>query len=303
MTKLQKITPCLWFDDNAEEAANFYTSLFADSQIGKILRYGKEGQEITGKAPGSIMTVEFQLAGYKFTGLNGGPHFSFTPAISFFVTCETEAEVDALWEKLAQDGTVLMELASYDWSKKYGWLSDRYGLSWQIALGKIADVGQKITPFLMFVGKQYGRAEEAIKFYTQIFADSSIDSIRRHPGSEGETAGTVQHAQFGLSGEKFMAIESGLGHPFNFNEAISLEIRCETQAEVDYFWTALIANGGEEGPCGWLKDPFGVSWQVVPSVLYEMLDDPDPTKSQRVTKAFLQMKKFDVAGLQQAYAG
>lgn len=159
----QMITPCLWFDTQAEEAAKFYASVFKNSKIGRISRYGKEGYEIHGKEPGSVMTAEFEIAGQRFVALNGGPHFKF-------------------------------------------------------------------------------------------------------------------------------------------NEAISFQVHCETQEEIDYFWSKL-TEGGQEGPCGWLKDRYGVSWQVVPTVLSEMLRDPDPAKSQRVTKAFLRMKKFDVEELARAYKG
>ena len=303
MAKSQKITPCLWFDSNAEDAASFYTSLFDDSGIDGILRYGDEGTEITGKQAGSVMTVDFRLAGTRFTGLNGGPQFTFNPTISFFVMCESEAEVDALWEKLCMGGAALMELSKYDWSEKYGWVQDRFGLTWQIGLGKISDVGQKITPSLMFTGKQHGRAEEAIALYTRIFDHSKVDGILRHAAGEGEPEGTVKHAQFALNHEKFMVMDSSAGHAFAFNEAISLQIACASQDEVDAFWARLTANGGEEGPCGWLKDPFGVSWQVVPTVLQKLLSDPDPAKTQRVTRAFLQMKKYDIAALQRAHAG
>lgn len=302
MTMPQKIVPCLWFDDQAEEAAHFYTTLFPNAQIGRILRYGEAGQEITGKAPGSVMAVDFQLAGYRFTGLNGGPQFTFTPAISFFVVCETEAEIDALWAGLSADGYVLMDLDAYEWSAKYGWLQDKYGLTWQLSLDQLANVGQKITPALMFVGPQYGRAEDAIKLYTTLFPDSAVDGIRYTPGDDASEP-TVQHAQFKLGQEKFMAMDSGLAHDFTFTEAISLEISCDTQAEVDYFWAKLTADGGAEGPCGWLNDKFGVSWQVVPRVFYELISDPDPTRSQRVTTALFAMQKIDIDTLQRAYAG
>jgi predicted 3-demethylubiquinone-9 3-methyltransferase (glyoxalase superfamily) len=159
----QKITPCLWFDTHAEEAANAYVSIFKNSRIVSISRYGKEGHEIHGKAAGSVMTVEFEIEGQKFVALNGGPHFKF-------------------------------------------------------------------------------------------------------------------------------------------NEAVSFQVHCETQEEVDYFWGKLTEQG-QEGPCGWLKDKYGLSWQIVPSVLPKMLMDPDPEKSQRVTKAFLQMKKFDIEELERAYKG
>lgn len=159
----QKITPCLWFDSQAEEAANFYVFIFENSRILRTARYGKEGHEIHGKEAGSVMTVEFAIDGQRFVALNGGPHFKF-------------------------------------------------------------------------------------------------------------------------------------------NEAVSFQVHCETQQEIDYFWSKL-TQGGEEGPCGWLKDKFGLSWQIVPAALPDMLMDTDSAKSQRVTKAFLQMKKFDLAGLRRAYEG
>lgn len=156
------ITPCLWFDSEAEDAAKFYVSVFENSKIGTVNRYGDEGREIHGKKPGSVMVVEFEINGQKFTALNGGPQFKF-------------------------------------------------------------------------------------------------------------------------------------------DEAVSFQVQCETQKEIDYFWSRL-AEGGQEGPCGWLKDRFGLSWQVFPAVLPRMLSDPDRNKADRVMKAFLQMKKFDIAALERAYA-
>lgn len=158
-----KINPCLWFDTEAEEAARFYCSIFKNSRIGTVSRYGREGKEIHGKEAGSVMAVEFELDGQRFAALNGGPQFKFSEAISF-------------------------------------------------------------------------------------------------------------------------------------------QVHCDDQEEVDYFW-AKLSDGGAEGPCGWLKDRYGLSWQVGPKILFEMLMDPDQAKSQRVTKAFLQMKKFDITALKRAHAG
>jgi predicted 3-demethylubiquinone-9 3-methyltransferase (glyoxalase superfamily) len=297
------ITPFLWFDGEAEEAVKFYTSLFDNSDIGAIVRYGKEGYEVHGQPEGKVLTVEFELSGFRIVALNGGPHFKFTPATSFFVVCETEHETDRLWEKLANGGSMLFPLDKYDWSEKYGWIKDRYGLSWQISLGRIEDVGQKITPAFLFVNEQMGRAEEAIRLYTSVFKPSSIDGILKYgPGEEGPE-GTIKHAQFNLSGGKFMVMDGPGKHDFSFNESISFEISCEDQEEIDYYWEKLTADGGEESMCGWLKDTFGVSWQVVPSVLSKMLKDPDAEKSARVTKAFLQMKKFNIEQLKHAYEG
>jgi predicted 3-demethylubiquinone-9 3-methyltransferase (glyoxalase superfamily) len=161
-------------------------------------------------------------------------------------------------------------------------------------------VAQKITPCLWFDDE----AEEAAKFYVSVFKNSKLGSISRY-GKEGfeihgRKAGTVMTAEWEIEGQKFVGLNGG--PQFKFSEAISFQIMCEDQKEIDYFWSKLTA-GGQEGPCGWLKDKFGLSWQVVPKVLIDMLKDPDAAKSQRVTKAFLQMKKFDIAALKRAYEG
>lgn len=250
---MNRIVPCLWFDDAAEEAARRYASLFPNSTIGRVTRYGEEGHEIHGRPAGSVMTVEFELDGYTILGLNGGPLFHLTPAISLFAMFETEAEIDAAWAALGDGGTVRMPLDAYDWSKRYGWVDDRYGVSWQLALGKRADIGQAIAPSLLFVGPQCGRAEEALEHYTAVFPGSRVEGILRHDGSGPETAGTVKHAQFYLGGETFMAMDSALPHDFGLTEANSFLVVCESQDEIDHFWAALSAEPEAER-CGWLSD-------------------------------------------------
>lgn len=298
---MQKIIPNLWFDDHAEEAVQFYTALFKGSAVGEITHYDKAAAAASGRPEGGVLTVDFRLAGQDFVALNGGSHFTFTPAISIFVTLESEAEVDALWGKLVEGGRVFMPFQSYDWSDKYGWLSDRYGLSWQVSLGKQRDVGQTIVPALLFVGEQHGKAEEAVRLYTSVFEDSGITGILHYGAGEHEAEGTVQHAQFTLAGQTFMAMDSALQHDFTFSEAVSFIVNCNTQAEVDHFWEALSATPEAE-QCGWLKDRFGVSWQIVPTVLPKLLGGPDQDKAQRVMQAMLQMKKLDIAALVRAYA-
>lgn len=299
---MQKITPNLWFDDQAEEAVGFYTSLFKDSAVGQVTRYDKAASEASGQPEGSVLTVPFQLAGQDFLALNGGPQFTFTPAISFFVTLESETEVDALWEGLSEDGGVLMPLQRYDWNERYGWLHDRYGLTWQVALGNKSDVGQMITPSLLFVGEQHGKAEEALRLYTSVFEEvlgnSSVTGILHYGPEEGEPE-TVKHAQFRLAGQTFTAMDSGFDHGFTFTEAVSFIVNCETQAEIDTLWERLSAHPEAEA-CGWLKDAFGVSWQIVPAALPGLLSDPEA--SGRVMEAMLQMKKIELEKLERAYA-
>jgi len=275
------IYPCLWFNGNAKEAADFYSSVFPETQI-------------TAENP---VVVTFVSSGQKFMCLNGSPEFPINPSISFFVVCETIEEVDQIYGQLKEGGNVMMPLDKYDWSEKYAWVQDRFGASWQLSFGKMEDVGQKFSPTLMFSGAQQGRAEEAMQFYTSIFQSSGIHGISRYEAGEGDVEGTVKHAQFNLSQHVFMAMDSSLPHPFGFNEGISLVVECETQEEIDKFWNRL-SKKGSEGQCGWLKDQFGVSWQIIPAILPQLMTDPE--KSQRVMQAFMQMKKFEIDKLLQA---
>ena len=296
---MQKIIPHLWYDDKAEEAVNFYTSIFNNSKKGNVSRYGEEGAKISGRPKGSVLTVAFDLEGQPFIALNGGPMFSFTPAVSFFVGCESPEEIDEKWRRLSEGGTVMMELDKYPFAEKYGWSQDKYGLSWQLIL---ASRPQKIMPCLMFVGERLGKAEEAMKRYMSIFPDSAVTMIARYVQGEQGVEGTIKHAEFTLNGQGFAAMDGALEHSFGFNEAISFLVYCRDQKEIDGLWRKL-TEGGEEGPCGWLKDKYGLSWQVSASALVKMLEDPDPEKSERVMKVFLKMKKVDIQALQRAYEG
>jgi predicted 3-demethylubiquinone-9 3-methyltransferase (glyoxalase superfamily) len=212
--------------------------------------------------------------------------------------------VEAIWEKLSEGGTTLMELGEYPFSEKYGWAQDRYGLSLQVMFMGDRKMKQKITPTLMFVGEQCGKAEAAIKFYTSVFNNAQISNILRYgKGEEPDKEGTIKHAAFTLENQGFAAMDSARNHNFTFNEAISLMVECQTQEEIDHYWEKLTADGGQESVCGWLKDQFGVSWQVAPTILGEMLRDHDKEKVERVTNAFLKMKKFDIRELKKAYEG
>ena len=273
------IYPCLWFDGQAKAAAELYCSVFKDSKI------------ITD----TPMVVNFELNGQRFMGLNGGPQFKINPSISFYVVCETEEEVNAAWEKLLTGGNVMMPIDKYDWSQRYGWLIDRFGVNWQLSMGTLEDVGQKFTPTLMFVEEQHGRAEEAINFYTSVFPESETIGILRYTEEENDVTGTIKHAQFKLSGNVFMAMDSGNEYGFQFSEGLSLVVSCDTQEEIDYYWNKLTSHGGKESQCGWLKDPYGVSWQIVPTVLEKLMSNPD--KSARVFQALMPMKKIDIQTL------
>ena len=299
----QKIIPHLWMDDQAEEAASFYASLFPDSGIRTVTRFQEAGSEIHGKPPGSVQAVEFDLSGYQMVIINGGPMFEITPAISLFVTCESREEIDQLWERLLDGGQAMMPISDdYAWSQRYGWLQDRFGLTWQLSQGRIEDVGQKIAPSFLFVGEQFGRAEEALNLYTSVFENTHVDGILRYEAGEPGPEGTVKHAQFVLDGQVLMVMDGPGEHPFTFTEGVSLLVPCRSQEEVDRFWDALSQGGDPEAQqCGWLKDRFGVSWQIVPERMLEMLKDSDIERVERVTASYLQMKKLDLAELARVY--
>ncbi|WP_332631641.1 VOC family protein [Halalkalibacter flavus] len=271
---MQKITPCLWYDNNAEEAVNFYTSIFGNSKVGQIARHSKDTAKPSGQPEGSAMTVEFELNGQKFLALNGGSHFTFTPAISFIVNCPTKDEVDELWSELIDGGNVLMPLDTYPFSERYGWLEDKYGVSWQLIFANDVEE-QMILPSLLFVGDKCGKAEEAIHFYVSIFEDSKVGGIFRYGANQlPDKEGSVMFGDFMLGGYRFAAMDSAQDHKFSFNEAISFIVNCETKEEVDHYWEKLSAVPEAE-QCGWLKDKYGLSWQVVPTALSEFLKDPN----------------------------
>lgn len=286
---MQKITPHLWYDKEAKEAAEFYVAAFGENS--KI----KDVITINDTPSGSTYIVSFDILGQEFMAIKAGPFFKINPSISFHVRCHTTQEVDMIWEKLSVDGTVLMELGEYPFSKRFGWVEDKYGVSWQVVYTE-GNLEQKIMPFLMFTQEVCGKAEEAINFYASIFSDSSAQVLSRYEeGEEPEKAGTVKYAQLVLAGQEFGVMESANSHDFTFNEAVSLIVNCQDQAEIDYFWDKLTAVPESE-QCGWLKDKFGVSWQILPANMNELM----AKNMEKITPVMLQMKKIIIADLEEA---
>lgn len=307
---MQKITPHLWFDKEAKEAARFYTSVFPESRIHNTTT-------MHDTPSGDCDVVSFELWGHKFMAISAGPLFEFSPAVSFLVNFdplffknapspqkEAREVIDLVWEKLAEGGQVLMPIDEYPFSERYGWIQDKFGVSWQLILGKPdGDPRPSIIPSLMFVGDKAGKAEEAINFYESVFEDSKLGLIHRYgPDQKPDKEGTIMFADFMLENQWFAASDSAHNHPFQFNESISFIVHCEDQKEIDYYWKRLSAVPESE-QCGWLKDKYGISWQIVPDAMDRMMNDEDPERVARVTHAFLHMKKFDLAELERAYAG
>jgi predicted 3-demethylubiquinone-9 3-methyltransferase (glyoxalase superfamily) len=297
------ITPHLWYDSEAKAAAEFYASVFPKSSITHVIT-------LHDTPSGDSEVVSFKLWDRPFMAISAGPLFKFNPSISFMVNFDpsqdkdAQARLDAVWSKLAEGGTALMPLDKYPFSERFGWIQDRYGLSWQLILTNPAgEVRPPIITSLMFVGDVCGKAEEASDFYLSIFEGSRRGALTRYSGGmEPDKEGTIMFTDFQLAGQWFTAMDSAHKHDFAFNEAISLMVPCDTQAQIDYYWEKLSAVPEAE-QCGWLKDKYGVSWQIVPTAMDEMMSKGTPEQIDRVTAAFLPMKKFDIAKLMEAYEG
>lgn len=271
-----KIYPCIWCNNNAKEMADFYCSVFPDAKI----------------ATENKMVVMLQVSGQNFMLLNGGDHFKPNPGISLMYMTSDTCLIDQIYEKLSPGGKVLMAKNKYPWSENYVWFDDRFGVSWQLYLGTEEHYQQTIVPTLMFTQNMNGRANAAIHFYTQTFPDSKIQGIKERANGE------VEHADFKILDYTLMCMDGGAGHEFTFNEGVSLVVNCKDQQEIDKYWSTLTSNGGKESQCGWLKDPYGVSWQIVPENLQRFFTTPET--AQKVMTAVQKMKKLDIAEMEKA---
>ena len=294
------ITPHLWFDTQAREAAEFYVSVFPESRI--------DSATVLHDTPsGDCDVISFTLAGQPFMAISAGPLFTFNPSISFFVNFDPAKDpqarerLDIAWKKLAEGGQVLMELGEYPFATRYGWVQDRYGLSWQLILANPAgEQRPAIVPSFLFTGDAYGQAEAAGDYWRGVFEDSRPGQLVRYEeATEHDRAGAVMFSDFRLGPTWFAAMDSGYEHGFGFNEAVSFVVHCRDQAEIDRYWAKLSAVPEAE-QCGWCKDRFGVSWQISPLALDEVMTSGDRATIDRVTQAFLPMKKLDVAAIERA---
>lgn len=294
---MQKIVPHLWYDKEAKEAAMFYISIFEQSRL-------VDAKVIKNPPPFSDSEiVSFELAGQQFMAISAGPYFKLNQTISLMVACSSSEEVDKMWKVLSEGGKELIALGEYPFSKRYGWIQDRYGLSWQLMLTERGQEVQKITPNLLFSDGACGKAEEAIKYYTEVFGNSKIGMVSRY--GEGEAVSSkakVNYIAFRLDGLAFSAMDNGYDVDYTFNEAFSFIINCKDQKEIDYFWEKLSAVPEAES-CGWCKDRFGISWQVLPSNWEEILFGGSEEQVRRVNKAVLEMKKLDLEVLEKVRFG
>src|ERR1700744_768517 len=293
---MSPIKPHLWFDSQAKEAAGFYTRLLPDSAITYI-------KQLHNTPSGDCDIVEFTLAAQPFMAISAGPLFQFNPSIFLRVHFDTAGQLDQVWQQLAEGGKVMMPLDKYPFNERYGWLADKYGVSWQLMLKNPDSERPVIVPSLMFTEATAGKAEEAIAFYCSIFKDSKRGTTAPRPQDMGpDKAGTLMYADFFINGTWLAAMDSAHPHGFVFNEAVSLLIHCETQEEIDYYFSALSVDPKNE-QCGWLKDKYGVSWQISTPLINDVFKNGTPKQIDRLTQAFHPMKKLDLAVLQRAYDG
>ncbi len=297
---MQKIIPNLWFD-GASKAVDFYTSIFPNSKVISTSYYPNSIEE--GLADfqlglaGKELTIDFQLGDMRFTAINAGPEFSFNPSISFMVNFDPSKDdqasenLDKLWSQLIDGGQALMPIDEYPFSKKYGWVKDRYGLTWQLILtDPEGDPRPFITPSLLFSQANTNRAEEAMEFYKSIFSGSKSGIVARYNESTGPAkSGSLMFADFTLNDQWLVVMDSGVEQDFTFNEAVSLAVMCKDQEEIDYFWEKL-SHQPEFEQCGWCKDKYGVSWQITPENIEELMEKPGAFGKM------MQMKKLIIDG-------
>ena len=277
----KSIYPCLWFNDNAKTAADFYCSVFSNA---KIL------QDTT-------IAVSFEINGTRFMALNGGSVYKANAAVSYYVYCGSEEEISRMYAMLSDGGKIRMPLDKYDWSAKYAWVADRFGIDWQLDIATI-NSPQHIVPALLFANEKTTKVKEAVMYYTGLFEESEILLEAPFPPAAGLPQDTLLFAQFKLRRFLFNAMSGGTAkYDFDFDYGNSFVVECDTQEQIDRYWNVLTQDG-EESRCGWLKDKFGVAWQIIPAALSKLMGDPE--KAPRVMQAFMQMKKLDIATLLKA---
>ncbi len=300
---MQKIIPHLWYDKEAKEATEFYVSIFPDS---KILHHGV----LKNTPSGDCDMLSFEVMGYQFMAISAGPYFKLNPSISFMVNFdpskdpEAATRMDKIWAELVREGQIMMPLDKYPFSEHYGWVQDKFGVSWQLSLTRSeGEERPSIIPSMLFVNDVCGKTEEASDFYLSVFKNAKRGALARYGADRApDKEGTVMFTDFMLEGQWFAAMDSAHEHKFSFNEAVSFLVGCETQEEIDYYWEKLSAVPEAE-QCGWLKDKFGVSWQIAPARMQEMMEKGTQEQIARLTESFLKMKKFDLAELERAYEG
>lgn len=295
----QKIVPNLWFDHNAEEAGAFYAAALPNTTSRVVARYPDEVPDWQASFAGQALTVDLDVDGFRFTLINAGPEFRPNPSISFMLNFDPLAfgdeeaargALDRTWAALSEGGAALMPLQEYPFSPRYGWVQDRYGVSWQLMLtDPTGDPRPFVIPQIMFAGNVQNKAREAAELYVSLFDDAEISMVAEYPQQTGTAAaGSVMFGEFRVGDQWLSMMDSNVAHDFGFTCGVSLEVSCRDQDEIDRLWDALSAVPEAE-QCGWLADPYGVSWQIVPVNMGELMSRPGAYPKM------MQMKKLVIA--------
>lgn len=295
----QKIVPNIWSQAVAEEQAEFYASVFRDCSFEVTGRYPTEGLlDFQKEMAGKPVTVDVTLAGTALTLINAGAEFTPNPTVNLMlnfdpVLYEDASEYqDSVFAALSEEGFVMMPLEKYPFSEKYAWVQDKYGVSWQLILtNPEGDPRPFVMPSLMFCGPAQNRCRDAVDTYIGLVPDSDWGNVAEYPEQSGPApAGAIMFSEFRLAGQWFTAMDSGIEQPFAFSEGMSLMLLAKDQEEIDRYWETL-STVPEAEKCGWCKDAFGLSWQVVPENMGELMSRPD-AYAHMMQMGKLEIEKF-----------
>lgn len=271
---------CFWFNGDAQKAVARYAEIFRDTRI----------------ISSNPLVSMAEISTLRFMALNGGPKYEKNSAFSIFYYCESTEEIDRLYPLLMEGGTAVMPLGRYGWADRYAWVVDRFGMHWQLN-NDVINNPQKAVPCLLFVHEKRTKLREAIAHYANIFNDHRLLLESLYPEGLGMDPEHLLFGQFKIGKTVINGLSSTEQHDFDFTPGGSFVVECETQEEIDYLWDKL-GKDGRYDMCGWLNDRYGVSWQIVPAVLSELMADPG--HSQAVIETFLPMQKLEIAPLLRA---
>lgn len=287
---MQPIIPHLWYDTEAKEAVAFYVDLFG----GKL----DWTYTITDTPSGDSDLIQFQLGDMTLAAISAGPYFKLNESMSLMVNVANRDEVTRLYQALSEGGRILMPLAEYSFSPYYVWLEDRFGLSWQLSYAPDLDKPYQFDICLLFSQEQVGLAQPMLDYYKDKLPQASVGQLSYY--GEGEAtveAAKLNYAELLVAGQKMIVMDHGYGGEASFNEAFSLMVYVDSQDELDFYYDLLSAVPEAE-MCGWVKDQFGISWQIVPRILMEAYDTASPEKVKAVNAAVMTMKRLDFATIQ-----
>ncbi|WP_105114626.1 VOC family protein [Streptococcus suis] len=288
---MQAIIPHLWYDTEAKEAAAFYVDLFG----GKI----DWTYTITDTPSGDADLVQFQLGDMTLSAISAGPYFKLNESMSLMVSVGDKAELTRLYEALSDGGHVLMPLAEYPFSPYYVWLEDRFGLSWQLSYAPDLDKPYQFDICLLFSQDQVGLAQPMLDYYKDKLPQAHLGRLSYYgEGEAAVAAAKLNYAELFIGDQKIIAMDHGYGGVASFNEAFSFMVYVDSQEEAES-WYEKVSAVPEAEICGWAKDQFGISWQIVPRILMEAYDSASPEKVKAVNAAVMTMKRLDIATIQE----